>query len=45
MSARECCQVRVRALVEVEEDFIVMLRERRPPGPGFAAPLVALISG
>ncbi|HYT52565.1 MAG TPA: TetR family transcriptional regulator [Gaiellaceae bacterium] len=33
----------VRALVAVGEDFIVLLRERRPPEPGFAAPLVALI--
>jgi TetR/AcrR family transcriptional regulator, mexCD-oprJ operon repressor len=34
----------VRALVAVGEDFIVLLRERRPPEPGFAAPLVALIA-
>jgi len=33
----------VRALVAVGEDFIVLLRERRPPEPGFAAPLVALL--
>ncbi len=33
----------VRALVAVGEDFIVLLRERRPPEPGFAGPLVALI--
>ena len=33
----------VRALVAVGEDFIVLLRERRPPEPGFAAPLAALI--
>jgi AcrR family transcriptional regulator len=26
----------VRALVAVSEDFIVLLRERRPPEPGFA---------
>jgi TetR/AcrR family transcriptional repressor of mexCD-oprJ operon len=32
-----------RALVAVGEDFIVLLRERRPPEPGFTAPLVALI--
>src|SRR6266508_1135730 len=32
-----------RALVAVGEDFIVLLRERRPPEPGFAAPLVALL--
>jgi AcrR family transcriptional regulator len=32
-----------RALVAVGEDYIVLLRERRPPEPGFAAPLVALI--
>ncbi|HXL42561.1 MAG TPA: hypothetical protein VN960_00725, partial [Gaiellaceae bacterium] len=29
--------------VAVGEDFIVLLRERRPPEPGFAAPLVALL--
>jgi TetR/AcrR family transcriptional repressor of mexCD-oprJ operon len=33
----------VRALVAVGEDFIVLLRERRPPEPGFTTPLVALI--
>ena len=32
-----------RALVGVGEHFIVLLRERRPPEPGFSAPLVALI--
>jgi AcrR family transcriptional regulator len=32
-----------RALVAVGEDFIVLLRERRPPEPGFTAPLVALL--
>jgi TetR/AcrR family transcriptional repressor of mexCD-oprJ operon len=32
-----------RALVAVGEDFIVLLRERRPPEPGFTALLVALI--
>jgi TetR/AcrR family transcriptional regulator, mexCD-oprJ operon repressor len=32
-----------RALVAVGADFIVLLRERRPPEPGFTAPLVALI--
>jgi TetR/AcrR family transcriptional regulator, mexCD-oprJ operon repressor len=32
-----------RALVAVGERFIVLLRERRPPEPGFAAPLDALI--
>jgi TetR/AcrR family transcriptional repressor of mexCD-oprJ operon len=32
-----------RALVAVGEDFIELLRERRPPEPGFAGPLVALI--
>jgi TetR/AcrR family transcriptional repressor of mexCD-oprJ operon len=32
-----------RALVAVGEHFIVLLRERRPPEPGFAAPLVALL--
>jgi TetR/AcrR family transcriptional regulator, mexCD-oprJ operon repressor len=32
-----------RALVAVGEDFIVLLRERRPPEPGFTAPLAALI--
>jgi TetR/AcrR family transcriptional regulator, mexCD-oprJ operon repressor len=32
-----------RALVTVGEDFIVLLRERRPPEPGFAAPLEALL--
>ena len=33
----------VRALVAVGEDFIVLLRERRPPEPGFTAPLEALL--
>jgi TetR/AcrR family transcriptional regulator, mexCD-oprJ operon repressor len=32
-----------RALVAVGEDFIVLLRERRPPEPGFTEPLAALI--
>jgi len=32
-----------RALVTVGEDFIVLLRERRPPEPGFIAPLAALL--
>ena len=32
-----------RALVAVGEHFIVLLRERRPPEPGFSAPLVALL--
>jgi TetR/AcrR family transcriptional regulator, mexCD-oprJ operon repressor len=32
-----------RALVTVGEDFIVLLRERRPPEPGFTAPLAALL--
>lgn len=32
-----------RALVTVGEHFIVLLRERRPPEPGFTAPLAALI--
>jgi len=32
-----------RALVSVGEHFIVLLRERRPPEPAFAAPLVALL--
>src|SRR6266516_1329392 len=32
-----------RALVAVGEHYIVLLRERRPPEPGFAAPLDALI--
>lgn len=32
-----------RALVAVGEHFIVLLRERRPPEPGFTAPLAALI--
>lgn len=32
-----------RALVAVGEHFIVLLRERRPPEPSFAAPLVALL--
>jgi len=32
-----------RALVAVGSDFIVLLRERRPPEPGFTAPLTALI--
>src|SRR6266511_3962429 len=33
----------IRALVTVGEDFIVLLRERRPPEPGFTAPLAALL--
>jgi TetR/AcrR family transcriptional regulator, mexCD-oprJ operon repressor len=33
----------VRALVAVGEDFIVLLRERRPPEPGFTALLVTLL--
>jgi TetR/AcrR family transcriptional repressor of mexCD-oprJ operon len=32
-----------RALVAVGEHFIVLLRERRPPEPGFALTLVALV--
>jgi TetR/AcrR family transcriptional regulator, mexCD-oprJ operon repressor len=32
-----------RALVAVGEHFIVLLRERRPPEPGFTAPLAALL--
>jgi AcrR family transcriptional regulator len=32
-----------RALVGVGQDFIVLLRERRPPEPGFTAPLEALL--
>jgi TetR/AcrR family transcriptional regulator, mexCD-oprJ operon repressor len=32
-----------RALVTVGEDFIVLLRERRPPEPGFTPPLAALL--
>jgi TetR/AcrR family transcriptional repressor of mexCD-oprJ operon len=32
-----------RALVAVGEHFIVLLRERRPPEPGFTAPVVALV--
>jgi TetR/AcrR family transcriptional regulator, mexCD-oprJ operon repressor len=32
-----------RALVAVGLHFIVLLRERRPPEPAFAAPLVALV--
>jgi TetR/AcrR family transcriptional repressor of mexCD-oprJ operon len=32
-----------RALVSVGQDFIVLLRERRPPEPGFTAPLEALL--
>jgi TetR/AcrR family transcriptional repressor of mexCD-oprJ operon len=32
-----------RALVAVGSDFIVLLRERRPPEPSFSAPLTALI--
>jgi len=32
-----------RALVAVGEHFIVLLRERRPPEPGFIAPLEALL--
>jgi TetR/AcrR family transcriptional repressor of mexCD-oprJ operon len=33
----------IRALVTVGEDFIVLLRERRPPEPGFTGPLEALL--
>ncbi len=33
-----------RALVAVGEHFIVLLRERRPPEPAFAAPLVGLLA-
>jgi TetR/AcrR family transcriptional regulator, mexCD-oprJ operon repressor len=33
----------IRALVTVGEHFIVLLRERRPPEPGFTAPLEALL--
>jgi TetR/AcrR family transcriptional repressor of mexCD-oprJ operon len=33
----------IRALVSVGQDFIVLLRERRPPEPGFTAPLQALL--
>jgi TetR/AcrR family transcriptional repressor of mexCD-oprJ operon len=32
-----------RALVAVGEHFIVLLRERRPPEPGFRAPLAELL--
>lgn len=32
-----------RALVTVGGDFIVLLRQRRPPEPGFAAPLETLL--
>jgi TetR/AcrR family transcriptional repressor of mexCD-oprJ operon len=32
-----------RALVTVGEDFIFLLRERRPPEPGFIGPLEALL--
>jgi TetR/AcrR family transcriptional regulator, mexCD-oprJ operon repressor len=32
-----------RALVTVGEDFIILLRERRPPEPRFTAPLEALL--
>lgn len=32
-----------RALVTVGADFIVLLRERRPPEPGFTAPLETLL--
>src|SRR6266516_4550548 len=32
-----------RALVTVGEDFIVLLRERRPPEPRFTAPLESLL--
>jgi AcrR family transcriptional regulator len=32
-----------RALVTVGEDFIVLLHERRPPEPGFTAPLEDLL--
>jgi TetR/AcrR family transcriptional repressor of mexCD-oprJ operon len=33
----------VRALVAVGEHFIVLLRERRPPEPGFRSPLTELL--
>jgi TetR/AcrR family transcriptional repressor of mexCD-oprJ operon len=32
-----------RALVAVGEHFVVLLRERRPPEPGFTAPLAAIL--
>jgi AcrR family transcriptional regulator len=32
-----------RALVAVGQDFVVLLRERRPPEPGFTKPLEALL--
>jgi AcrR family transcriptional regulator len=32
-----------RALVAVGEHFIILLRERRPPEPGFTAPLASLL--
>lgn len=41
--AEEALARATRALVAVGEDFIVLLRERRPPEPGFTAPLEALL--
>jgi TetR/AcrR family transcriptional regulator, mexCD-oprJ operon repressor len=43
VSVEEALARASRALVTVGEDFIVLLRERRPPEPGFTAPLVAVL--
>jgi AcrR family transcriptional regulator len=43
VSVDEALARATRALVAVGEHFIVLLRERRPPEPSFAAPLVGLL--
>jgi TetR/AcrR family transcriptional regulator, mexCD-oprJ operon repressor len=43
VSVEEALARATRALVAVGAHFIVLLRERRPPEPGFTAPLAALI--
>jgi TetR/AcrR family transcriptional regulator, mexCD-oprJ operon repressor len=43
VSVEEALGRATRALVAVGAHFIVLLRERRPPEPGFTAPLAALI--
>ena len=43
VSAEEGLARAARALVTVGEDFIILLRERRPPEPGFTEPLEALL--
>jgi TetR/AcrR family transcriptional regulator, mexCD-oprJ operon repressor len=43
VSVEEALARATRALVAVGEHFFALLRERRPPEPGFTAPLAALI--